>query len=61
MTLSGEKWKAHRSTDQERVGQLEEAVDDRDLVRDLGASQRRDQWPCWILEHLGQLSHLALE
>ena len=40
---------------------MPEAVDDGDLVRDLGAAKHRDQRPRRVLEHLRELNHLALE
>ena len=59
--LRAEEAEAHRAADQDLVGDLEEAVDDADLVGDLGAAEDDDQRPRRVLDHPGQLGHLALQ
>ena len=43
MALRPEEAEAHRSADQDLVGELEKALDDADLVADLGAAEHDDQ------------------
>ena len=59
--LGAEEAEAHRAADQDPVGDLEEAVDDPDLVGDLGAAEDDHQGPRRGLDDGGQLGDLALE
>ena len=60
VALGGEEREAHRAADQDRVGDLQEAVDDGDLVGDLGAADHGDQRARGVLEDAAQRLHLAL-
>ena len=59
--LRAEEAEAHRAADQERVGGVEEAVDQRDLVGDLGAAEHHHERPLGRLDDRAQRRHLALE
>jgi hypothetical protein len=61
VALGAEEAERHRAADQQRVGDVEEAVDQRDLVGDLRASEYDDQRPCRILEQPLEHGHLALK
>ncbi len=61
MALGGEEGKAHGTADEDRVGDLAEALDHRDLVADLGPSEDRNQRPLRRLEQPGQGPHLTFE
>jgi hypothetical protein len=61
LALGAEEAEAHRTADQERVGGVEEGVDQRDLVRDLGAAEQHHQWALRRLDDRAQRRHLALE
>ena len=52
MTLGSKEREAHRAANQQSVGELQETIDYRDLVRDLGTAEHRDQRASGILEHL---------
>ena len=55
VALGAEEAEAHRAADQDRVGEVEEAVDDADLVGHLGAAEDDDERPRRVVEHRGQL------
>ena len=59
--LRAEEGEAHRAADQERVGRVEEAVDQRDLVGDLGAAQHHHERALGRLDDRAQRDHLVLE
>ena len=61
MALGAEEAEAHRTADQDLVGELEEALDHADLVGDLGAPEHDHQRPRGVVEDGGQLAHLALQ
>ena len=59
--LRAEEREAHRAADQQRVGGVEEAVDQRDLVGDLRAAEHHHERPLRRLDDRAQRDHLALE
>ena len=61
MSLSLQEREGHRATDQDRVRDLQEALDHLDLVAHLGAAEERDERPVGTLEQLSQDSNLALQ
>ena len=61
IALRAEEAEAHRAADQQRVGGVEEPVDQRDLVGHLGAAEHHDQRPLGRLDDRAQRGHLALE
>ena len=61
VTLRVQEREAHRAADHERVGELEEAVDDGDLVRHLRPADDRDERMAGMLEDRPQRAHLAFE
>ena len=61
MALRAQEREAHRAADQQRVGELEEALDHADLVGHLRAAEHGDQRPRRIGEDRPQLRDLALE
>ena len=61
MSLGGEERKAHRAADQQRVGELAEAVDHGDLVGHLGPAEDGHQRAGRVLEHTGKRLNLTLE
>ena len=56
-----EEAEAHRAADQDRVGDLEEALDHADLVAHLGAAEDDDERVLGVGQQRGQHRHLALE
>ena len=56
-----EEGKAHRTADQDRVGRVEEAVDDPDLVAHLRPAEDHAQRPLGVVADRGQLANLTLE
>lgn len=61
MSLRGEEGEAHGAADQDRVGQLAEAIDDGNLVADLGTTEDGHEWPLRSAEQVRQRGHLALQ
>ena len=61
MALGAEEGEAHRAADQDLVGDVEEALDQRDLVGDLGAAQHQDERPLRVVAHGRQLADFALK
>ena len=61
LALRAEEAEAHRAADQQRVGRVEEAVDQRDLVGHLGAAEHHHERPLGRLDDRAQRGHLALE
>ena len=61
VALGLEERVAHRAADEDRVGDLQEGVDDADLVGDLRAADDRDERPARVREDPGQRLDLALQ
>ena len=59
--LGAEEAEAHRSADEQHVGEVEEAVDQLDLVAHLGPAEDDDQRALRRLDHAVERAHLALE
>ena len=59
--LRAEEREAHRAADQERVGGVEEAIDQRDLVGDLRAAEHHHERALGRLDDRAQRDHLVLE
>ncbi len=47
----------HAAADDQRVHQVQQVVDDRDLVGHLRAAENRDQRPVGIVQHFGEVLH----
>jgi hypothetical protein len=60
VTLRGKERKAHRAADEDRVGELQEALNESDLVRHLRAAEHRHKRPRGALEDACQRANLAL-
>ena len=61
VALGGEERKAHRAADEDRVGAIEERLEDADLVGHLGAADDRDERTLRVLEDAAERLDLALE
>ena len=61
MALHGQEREGHGAADEQRVGDLEEAVDHADLVGHLGPAQHRDEGTAGRLEQALESVDLALE
>ena len=61
VALRREEREAHRAADQHHVGDLQEAVDHRDLVGHLRAAHDRDERARGVLENAGERPDLAFE
>ena len=59
--LCAEEAERHRAADQERVGHVEETVDERDLVRDLGPAKHDHEWPRRLSDKPLEHTHLAFD
>ena len=61
VTLGAQEREAHGPADDHHVGDIQEAVDDRDLVRHLGSADDRHERPRRAFEDRRQRRHLLLE